>query len=85
MKEALLEEVLEEELKKVINSLQKGKSLGPDGFTLDFFLGFYDLIKEDILRVVIESQKYGKILGAMNATFITLIPKKHKRGNFRGL
>ena len=71
-----MEEVIEEELRNIVSTFQRGKSLGPDGFTLEFFLGFYDLIKDDLLMVVSESQRTGKFLGAMNATFITLIPKK---------
>ena len=69
-------------MNKILHSLQKGKIPGLDGFTLDFFLGFYDLLKTDILKVVRESQRTGKVLGAMNATFITLIPKKQRGETF---
>ena len=62
----------------MLHSFQKGKSPSPDGITLEFFLGFYDLIKKDILAVVQESKKSGKVLGSMNSTFIALIPKKQK-------
>ena len=55
MKQYLLEEVTKEELNKIIHSFQRGKRPGPDGFTLDFFLGFYDMLKSDILKVVKES------------------------------
>ena len=81
MKHDLMEEVSEEELRKVLHSFQKGKCPGPNGFTLDFFIGFYELLKNDILKVVRESQRTGKVLVEMNGTFITLIPKKEKRGN----
>jgi hypothetical protein len=40
----LMEEVSEEELKEVLHSFQKDKSPGPDGWTMDFFVGLYDLI-----------------------------------------
>ena len=76
MKEDLLKEVTKEELNSVINSFQKGKILGPDGFTLEFFQGFYDMLKRDLLEAVKESRRAVKILGAMNATFIALIPNK---------
>ena len=62
----------------MLYSFEKGKNPGSDGFTPEFFLGFYDLIKKDILAVVQESRKSGKVLGSMNNTFIALIPKKHK-------
>ena len=77
----MLEEVSEEELNKVIHSFKKGKSPGPNGFTLNLFLGFNDFLK-DIMKVIKEYQKSGNILGAMNATFITLIPKNHKGETF---
>ena len=38
-------EVIEEELEKVVYSYQKGKIPGPDGITVEFFQGFYDLVK----------------------------------------
>ena len=76
----LLKDVTEEELSKILSTFQRGKSPGPDGFTLEFFLGFYEVIKGDLLKVARESQRTCKVLGALNATFITLIPKK-KRGD----
>jgi hypothetical protein len=50
----LMEEVLENELKEVLHSFQKNKSLGPYGWSIEFFLGLYDLIGKDILQVVEE-------------------------------
>ena len=55
-----MEEVIKEEHRKIISTFQKGKSPGPDGFTLDFFLGFYNLIKEDILEVVMNKKSQEK-------------------------
>ena len=46
----------EEELEKIVYSFQKGKSpAGPDGFTIEFYQGFFELLKEDLLKVVQES------------------------------
>ena len=78
MNDSLNQEFSEEELNNILHSFQKSKIPGLDGFTLEFFLGFYDLIKEDILKVVIESQQSEKVLGGMNSTFLALIPKKTK-------
>ena len=38
-------EVSKEELEKVVYSCQKGKSPDPDGLTIEFFQGFYDIVK----------------------------------------
>jgi hypothetical protein len=37
----LMEEVTIEELKEVMRSFQKDKSPGPDGWTIEFFSGFF--------------------------------------------
>jgi hypothetical protein len=42
---------------------------------MEFFLGFYDMLEGDLLRIVEESRQSGKIIGALNSTFIALIPK----------
>ena len=78
MNDSLTKEVMEEELCSTIYSFQNGKNPRTDGFSVEFFLGFYDLIKEYLLKVVIESQHSRKFLGSMNSTFLALIPKKQK-------
>jgi hypothetical protein len=47
---SLIEEVTEEELKEVLHNFQKDKIPGPDGWTIEFFIGLYELIGSDILR-----------------------------------
>jgi hypothetical protein len=66
----------EDELKAVLHNFQKDKSPGPDGWTIDFFVGIYNIIGKDILKVVEESRINGHIHAPLNATFIALIPKK---------
>ena len=58
--------IKKDEIQQLLNSFQKGKSPGLDGFTLEFFLRFYDKIKEDILEMIKESKKLGKVLGSIN-------------------
>jgi len=55
MNEALLEVVIESEVYNSLSSFQKLKGPGPDGLTVKFFLGFYDLLKECLLKVGQES------------------------------
>ena len=61
MNEELTKHIMEEEIKKVLHSFQKEKIPRHDSFTLDFFLGFYEKIKEDILAVVKESWESRKV------------------------
>ena len=55
--------------------MKKGKILGLDGLTVEFYLGFYDLIKYYMLNAIRESQKFGKVLWSINSTHISFIQK----------
>ena len=78
----LMGEVSVEELSRVLHSFQKDKSSGPDGWPVEFFLGFFDFFDEELLSVVEESRKAGFIHGPFNSTFIALISKKDKPTSF---
>jgi hypothetical protein len=39
--------------------MQKGKSPGLDGLIVEFFIGFYDLLKENMLKMVQEWEGVG--------------------------
>jgi hypothetical protein len=72
-----MEEVSEEELKEVLWSFQKNKSMGSDVWPLTFFIGLYELIGRDLLKVVEEASLDGHMHAPLNSTFITLIPKSN--------
>jgi len=57
----LLEEVSKNELMEVMHNFKKDKSLGPCGGLVEFFIVFYELIKEDLVRVIDESRVNGRI------------------------
>ena len=67
-----------QEVEDVLKGLKKDKSLGPDGWPVEFYLHFFDLVELDILKVIEHSRSEGRVIGALNATFITLIPKCDK-------
>jgi hypothetical protein len=71
----LMEKVTDEELKEVIRSFQKDKIPGPDGWTIEFFLGFYDLLGHDLINMVEDIRITGRMPLSLNSTFIALIPK----------
>jgi len=64
------------ELEKVINEMPKDKSLGPDGWTQEFFSAFFELVNDDLLRVIEESRINGRAEGSLNSTFVSLIPNE---------
>jgi hypothetical protein len=72
----LMEEVTLEELKGVMRRFQREKIPGPDRWTIEFFLCFFDLLGQDILRLVEEIMIIGQMPLSLNSTFIALIPKK---------
>jgi hypothetical protein len=57
--------------------MTKGKALGPDGFPIELFQEFWEVIKLSLLEVVrnFESLQKTKMLRVMNATILSLIPK----------
>jgi hypothetical protein len=71
-----------EEMESTIKILPKEKSPGPDGWTQELFLSFFDLLGKDLLSAVEESRIKGFIPGILNATFFTLIPKVSKPTTF---
>eukprot|EP00253_Pinus_taeda_P008470 PITA_08470 len=67
--------VTEEEIEEVVKEMQNGKAPGPNGFNVDFFKACWRIVKQDILEVVEDSQRFKKVLKALNEYFIALIPK----------
>jgi len=61
------------EIKDVLVHFSKDKSPGPDGWIVDFFLHFFDLLGLEILEAVEESRLSGSVCGGLNTTFIALI------------
>ncbi|XP_057871389.2 uncharacterized protein LOC131077832 [Cryptomeria japonica] len=76
MNGALLGPILLLELEKVVFSMKKGKAPGPDGFPIEFFQEFWEIIKFDLLEVVQGSLRNKQMLKSLNSTFLALIPKK---------
>jgi hypothetical protein len=82
MNEIMELEVTKEEIKGVLGNFKKAKTLGPDGWIVEFFLGLYDFLEDEFLRVIEGSRISGKMLSDLNATFIALIPKKNDPSTF---
>ena len=54
------------------------KAHGPDGMTTLFYQNFWDIVKEDLTRMVNEFLFEGTIANGLNDANICLIPKKDK-------
>lgn len=64
------------EVEETIFQMEKGKALRANGFTIDFFQNCWDLVKEELWKVVEKSTRTKRVLKAFNATFLSLIPKE---------
>jgi hypothetical protein len=80
--ESLIKPVTLEEIKYVLEKIKKERSPGPDGWTTEFFIFFFDLVGDDILEMVEDSSRKGKLCGGLNSTFLALIPKVNKPVSF---
>ncbi|GJV29248.1 RNA-directed DNA polymerase, eukaryota, reverse transcriptase zinc-binding domain protein, partial [Tanacetum coccineum] len=73
------------EIKEAIFDINDNKAPGPDGFTAKFFKKAWDTVGNDVFKAVKEFFSKGKLLGELNATLITLVPKvstPHKVSDF---
>lgn len=80
--EELIAPVTVLELEGTLKWFKKDKSPGPDGWTIEFYLAFYELLGNDLLKVVEECRISGSIYNAVNTTFIALIPKTDSPSSF---
>ncbi len=62
--------------------MEKGKALVPNGFSIEFFQEFQEIVKYDLLDVVQESYRNKQMLKSLNSTFLSFIPKKEGANQF---
>ena len=66
------------EVESALHSFKKDRSLGPDGWPVEFYLHFFDLLGNELLSAVESARVSGYIPPSLNSTFLALIPKKDK-------
>lgn len=64
-----------EEVKQAMWDCDNFKSLGTDDINFGFLKEFWDLLKDNFMRFIVEFHCNGKLSKGINATFIALIPK----------
>ena len=77
-----IENVSLSEIEGALKSFKKDKSPGPNGWPVEFFLHFFNLLGRDLLKAVECSRMSGRITPSLNSTFLALIPKKDKPTTF---
>ena len=58
-----------------MKSFKRDKAPGPDGWTVEFYLHFFEILGPSLVNLVEASRILGKVAPAINSTFIALIPK----------
>ena len=72
----LIKPVTSEEIKEVMFKMPSNKSLGPDGFTSEFFKASWSIIGNDFIVAVQSFFMKGFLPKGLNTTILALIPKK---------
>nr|GEX78796.1 RNA-directed DNA polymerase, eukaryota, reverse transcriptase zinc-binding domain protein [Tanacetum cinerariifolium] len=72
---SMIEEVTNEEVKAAMFNIDDNKAPGPDGFTAKFYKKDWHVVGNDVCEAVKEFFTKGKLLGELNATIITRVPK----------
>ncbi|MCH88921.1 transposon TX1 putative protein, partial [Trifolium medium] len=65
-----------DEIKEAVWSCDGNKSLGPDGFNLNFFKSCWNVLEKDIVDFMNEFHTNSKLPKAITSSFLTLVPKK---------
>jgi len=73
---------MNEELEATTKWFKKDKSPGPDGWTIEFYIAFFDISGNDLLRIVEDCRRNGNIPSAIKSNFIALIPKSDSPTSF---
>jgi len=60
----------------------KDKSLALDGWTIEFFLHFFDMVGPYLLAMVEDTRIHGEVLFPINSTFIAMISKTNHPTSF---
>eukprot|EP00253_Pinus_taeda_P017747 PITA_17747 len=80
--DSIYQPITEEELHGILKAFNKDKCPGPDGWTIEFFLCFFDILKQDLMHMIEESRTTGRIHPHTSSTYIALIPKKRDADTF---
>jgi hypothetical protein len=65
-----------EEVYEAIMNMEKNKAPEPDGFLLEFYQTFWEVLKDDLMGMFVKFQQGDPPLYKLNYGMIILLPKK---------
>ncbi|GJV53840.1 RNA-directed DNA polymerase, eukaryota, reverse transcriptase zinc-binding domain protein, partial [Tanacetum coccineum] len=71
----MISEVTDLEIKNAVFDIGDAKAPRPDGFTFKFFKNTWKIVGKDVCSAMRDFFNNGKLLGEVNATLISLVPK----------
>ncbi|GJX71997.1 RNA-directed DNA polymerase, eukaryota, reverse transcriptase zinc-binding domain protein [Tanacetum coccineum] len=71
----MIRQVTDKEIKEALFDICDNKAPGPDGFTSKFYKKAWNTVGKNVCDAIKEFFRKGKMLGEVNATLITLVPK----------
>lgn len=71
----LVAPVSSEEIQRALFSLPSEKACGPDGYTKEFYVAAWSVIRPDLIVAVQSFFLFGQMPRAVNVTLLALIPK----------
>ena len=74
-KNTLEGELTVEECRQILKTFSNGKSPGEDGFTVEFYVQFFQLFASDMLAILNAAYLHGGMSVSQRRGVITLIPK----------
>ena len=80
--ESLTQAITMEEIKRVVDGMKDDRAPRPDGFNGTFVKLCWNIIKNDLIKMVRKSQRCSKIGGSTNSAFLALIPKEKEAKYF---
>jgi hypothetical protein len=77
-----MEDLSKEKIWRTLQSFQKDRNLGLDGFTIEFFTSCFEFLGDGLLNLVEYSRTSEQTVAPFNSPFISLIPKVENPQNF---
>lgn len=70
------------ELEGNLKFFKRDKSPGPNGWSVEFYTTLFEILRDDLLKVIEECKTTSCMHGAINCTFIGLIPRSDNPTSF---